>query len=237
MKPVVYVIPGTLCDESLWQQVSLSLSGIELIHLAIPRGASMDEVVLKLVAEIRKLNANQPFSLIGFSLGGYLASAVTLQCKNDVDRLMVLSNIPFQLPAEELQQRKGIVNWLQQQGYSGLSTKRALAMVHADNAQNTELIEQVRRMSRQFSVEDVLLHMTVLSERYDLTTQLTALECPIWFGYGDQDHLVDQNVVENMSVQSAYIRSFEVADSGHMLPLEQPKVLAKLIGEWFESNK
>ena len=113
-KKLLYFIPGTLCNSDLWQRLWPLLSDeYQLVHTAIPAAGNMQQVVDSLVEKIRSHSAGQRFSLLGFSLGGYLASAISCQFDDQLEKLMVVANGPGVLPEIELQARKNIVTSLQ----------------------------------------------------------------------------------------------------------------------------
>ena len=68
-----------MCDQRLWTQVWEALtplisSSTQLIHLSIPSLPTIDEIS----AHLSTLIANDSY-LVGFSLGGYLASDIALK--------------------------------------------------------------------------------------------------------------------------------------------------------------
>ncbi len=80
MKKNLYFIPGTMCDLRLW---SAMIDELNCLHpnefqyhfLNISKQTSIDEII----DDINKQLPDEKIILIGFSLGGYLASAFAVK--------------------------------------------------------------------------------------------------------------------------------------------------------------
>jgi len=231
----IYFIPGTMCDERLWAQVWQKLipllpEHIKLIHLAIP--------TLKTINEISNTLAEQldPSSyLVGFSLGGYFASEIALQHPQKIAKLLLVSNMSSALPEKENKERTRTIQWIRKNGYKGIPDKRINGLIHP-SAHNNEEIKNIIRAMDNILGKDTLLHqLEVTTRRANLLPQLIKLRCPLTFCIGDTDSLVkieriqhhlDQNITSNKKLKI-------IPNTGHMLPLEQPKVLADTIAKWY----
>lgn len=238
----VFFIPGTACDEQLWKTLWPSLytklpkECFQFVHLKIPDCGTMDEVVMSLVQTIRVQSANKSFYLVGFSMGGYLASAASLHFTEQLQGVLILSNTPKALPESELAQRIGIIKGIEKSGYKGLSRSRALGFVDVKHRGNETLIMTIQSMDSGFNQRDILHHLKELSIREDLSQQLLKSTKTIYFCFGDSDHLIDRQLLLNMQSESELISVISIADSGHYLPLEQPEQLALAMINIFKSN-
>ena len=242
MSKVIYFIPGTMCNEKLWQpawqllqQQSVECSyDYQFIHLVIPSHPSMDEVVASLANKITHENT----ILVGFSLGGYIASAIALKLGNKLSHLLIVSNFPKNLPPTEIKQRKRTINWIKQRGYSGIVDKRIDDLLHPNIKKfglpsYQDIKKTITTMDQELGANVLLHQINVSLLRPDLLPLLANLTLPITFLTGDKDKLVDlvalreeltqaSNVAENITIE-------EVANTGHMLPLESPEALAKVL--------
>jgi len=235
---LIYFIPGTMCDRSVWSKLWEKLSTEhQLIHLVLPLTGTTQEVVEHLCQQIRQNSQGQPFSLLGFSMGGYLAAAISLFFDHQLERLMIVANTPKALPAEELDARQKILINIKKNGYNGLNTARLKAFLDPGNQSDQALIALIQEMDGRFSQADLSHHLTQLSKRVDLCHQLADTKRPIWFCYGVADQLVDRKVMQKMQLSSPQITLKQVLNCGHFLPLEQPQQLAKYIENWLQMNE
>lgn len=235
MLKTIYFIPGTMCDQHLWLPVWNLLrekfhEDYQLISLVIPSTGCMDEVVSTLSDQIIENKA----ILVGFSLGGYIASAIALTLGNKLKHLLIVSNFPKNLPLAEIKQRKRTIDWINQRGYSGIPNKRIDDLLHPNikqfNAQGYQDIKQVIvAMDKELGV-DVLLHqLSVSMHRPNLLPLLAQLTLPITFLVGVEDNLVDLVSLKQEQQGLDHIMLQEVANTGHMLPLESPQALTTML--------
>ncbi|NQZ31999.1 MAG: alpha/beta fold hydrolase [Oceanospirillaceae bacterium] len=235
---LVYFIPGTMCDERVWSKLWPHLAtDNQLIHLSLINSGSLQDVVANLLKQIHNHSEGCSFSLVGFSLGGYLAAAVSLHFTSQLERLMLIANTPIALPEEEYQQRQRILKSIGSEGYNGLSSARILSFLdisfHGDNA----LIEMIKAMEKNFKLSDLKHHLDELSKREDLCDLLAQQNIPTWLCYGVSDQLVDRKKMQRMQKSSNSIILKQILHCGHFLPLEQPEQLALQIRQWLKMSK
>ena len=240
----LYFIPGTMCDEQLWSPAWKLLreqysADYQLIHLVIPTAGSMEEVVNALSAQVIEKNA----ILVGFSLGGYIASAIALKLAHQLQHLVVVANFPKDLPLAEIKQRKRTIDWIKQRGYSGIPDKRIDDLLqpnikHTDPFHYEQIKQVIVAMDQKLGA-DVLLHQLKVSmHRPSLVYSLTQLTLPVTFLVGDTDGLVELGSLreelktallpepkQELTAQYNVLLK-EIINTGHMLPLESPQALA-----------
>ncbi len=234
---LIYFIPGTMCNRALWSSLWPKIaSHHQLVHLPIIDHGTMAEVVEDLVAKIQRSSDGECFNLIGFSLGGYLAKAVSLHFSSQLARLMVLSNTPKVLPEVELAQRKITIQTVVKYSYTGLKSNRIVSLLHKNQHSNQELIGLIQAMALSFNEKDLLHHLGALSKRIDLCSIVEKESRPTWFCYGDSDTLVDPDFLQKIQTSSRHIQSHPVLNCGHFLPLEKPTQAASLVQAWLQET-
>ena len=88
MKEKIYLIPGLMTDERLWSRIiPLLKDEYELIHVPIPHTGDFDEIIDILF----NLFTEDKVNLLGFSLGGYIASYFAITYPNRVNKLFMLA--------------------------------------------------------------------------------------------------------------------------------------------------
>ena len=230
MKTTIYCLPGTMCDQRLWQDCIQYLpENIQLIHLAIPKGNSIDEIVTLLEKQLPKGKIN----LAGFSLGGYVASAYALKFPEKINKLLLISNMSYSLPENELKERSRTISYLKTHGYSGIPTKRITALLDSSKQSNLEIINCIREMDTSLGKETLIHQLTVTTQRENLLIKLPTLSIPIMFLIGDNDSLVKLSRIEAILAKSSIISLSVLANTGHMLPLEQPQMCALNMSRFF----
>jgi len=230
MKTKIYCLPGTMCNQLLWLTCIEHLpENVELIHLDIPVGNSIEEIVTLLKKHLPEGKLN----LAGFSLGGYIASAYALKYPEKVNKLLLISNMSYSLPEAELKERNRTIAFIKKHGYSGIPTKRITALLHPDNIDNQDIIHCIREMDTSLGKEILIHQLTVTTQRENLLIKLPKLPCPVQFLIGDSDSLVKLSRIQAILEQSKLVSLVVLSNTGHMLPLEQPQKCAVNMNNFF----
>ncbi len=224
----VYCLPGTMCDERLWQRVLDFLpDNIRLIHIDIPEENVLDRMVAALVDSLPK----EPFHVIGFSLGGYLVSELARVVPERLLSAVMVSNVGTALPESEKAQRVQALNWVKKVGYKGIPKKKAMAMLAPDHREDGSLLECIKAMDEALGEPALLAQLEATLERRENCDAIKASGCDWLVLAGRYDQFVSPqamarlNALENVTIHS-------VSNCGHMLPLEQPKWMAKKLEQF-----
>ena len=225
----IYCLPGTMCDHRLWGFTQQALDrSITLQHIAIPMEDSLESIVDALAKSL----PDQQIDLLGFSMGGYLASRFSVKYPERINRLLVLSNMATALLDSERKQREVALNWVATQGYRGIPRKKAVAMLGDDNKTNEVLISLIQDMDNALGEEVLIQQLKSSLDRPDVLSDLHAIAFPLCFALGQDDGLMSKAAIDRIvSMANNEVRT---AACGHMLPLEQPEWLASLITEFYQ---
>lgn len=228
----VYCLPGTMCDHRLWASTQRAIgTSIKLIHCAIPMENTLDAMVEALANRLPK----EPFDLLGFSMGGYLACAFAIKYPERVQRLMVLSNTATGLLESERKQREVALNWVSSQGYRGIPKKKAQAMLGKRHKDNTDLLALIQAMDTTLGEAVLIQQLTSSLDRPSLLSELEQTHFPICVSVGEEDELMPASALSHLNHSDRYeVRV--AADCGHMLPIEQPKWLADVLVQFYSGG-
>ena len=224
-----------MCNQRLWLPAWQLLrqqypEDYQLIPLVIPSTGSMDELVNSLADLIVEKDA----ILVGFSLGGYIASAIALKLGSKLKQLLIVSNFPKNLPLAEIKQRKRTVNWINQRGYSGIPNKRIDDLLHPNIKQFNPLSYQdikqtIVSMDSELGVGVLIHQISVSLNRPNLLPLFSQLTLPITLLVGDEDNLVDLACLGDAIKNQNNVALHAVPNTGHMLPLESPQALTTML--------
>jgi pimeloyl-ACP methyl ester carboxylesterase len=222
-------VPGTMCDQRLWQPMLHTAAGQQLQQLmAIQHAAIWQQSDLS--GMLATIAAPQAAHLVGFSMGGYLAlSHMLVQSKTElqhVKSLVLIAASAAPLPAAEFQRRQQILQWLNKHRYQGMSRKRLAEFVHSSQLQNPLVTEPLLAMDQELGHEVLQMQLSQTSLRPSLMDQLAQIHCPVLIIAGQDDRLVALAQLQQMAALIPDARLVVLPDSGHMLPLEQPAVIA-----------
>ncbi|WNC72336.1 alpha/beta hydrolase [Thalassotalea psychrophila] len=230
MRKKLYLIPGTMCTEELWVKLIPYLSNsFELVYLDIPREKNFDE----LAEHYSEMFANEKVYLMGFSLGGYIASYFSMLHPERVEKLFVISNSPTSLPKEELNQRDDILKFVKKNGYQGISRNRVVSLLDGHN-QTDYFVDLVIKMDKELGGDEFISQYQFTSQRVDLFQALSHVSFITHFYYSDGDRLINPQWFNKLRTVNPKLSIISTSGSGHMLPLEKPCELASYIKSWIE---
>ncbi|WP_286266769.1 alpha/beta fold hydrolase [Thalassotalea atypica] len=231
----VFFIPGTMCNEQLWSPVIDELKGIYTPeHLAIPNHLTFEQIAQQLLAQL----PDEKVNLVGFSLGGYIASYLACYHSERVEKVLVVANSPSNLSEHEINQRQSLMSWVKSHGYSGMTRKKASNYLDEPSTEthsspNREsIIWQILAMDRQLGQETLLSQMLNTTHRENLLTGLADTEISVTLYASERDPLVNWPWIEELNCLAPHHKIIKTQGRGHMLPLEKPKELAKHIKTW-----
>ncbi|WP_419764925.1 MAG: alpha/beta fold hydrolase [Arcobacter sp.] len=230
MKTKIYMIPGFMNDEKLWSRlIPLFDDSYEFIHLEIPLEDSFDKIVDVLSKKIKDEKVN----LLGFSLGGYIACYFALKYPNRIDKILSVACTPGNLDEIECQKRRAAIKLTREFGFKGLSRKKALSLVEAQNQDDEELINLILQMYVDIGEDAFYSQFSATIIREDLSERLINSDLKLAFLYANEDRLVSSTFMEELSQKAKNMDFTQIKAQTHMLPLERAKEVKEKIIDWF----
>jgi len=234
MKNVVYLLPGTMCTAELWQPlINLLKPSFDFEFLDIPNGKNFEQ----LAKHYAQLLPDEKINLVGFSLGGYVASYLTCKYPERINKVLVIANSPTELTSREQKQRADILTFVKQYGYKGISPARANYLLDKQH-HNGALTDKIIEMDKAFGQQDLISQFEFTTARQDLATAIQQSQVPFHFYHSKGDPLVQHDwFADNFPHPDSYTGTNRVTitqtkSSGHMLPLEKPDELADIFKNW-----
>ncbi|UAA37759.1 alpha/beta hydrolase [Paraneptunicella aestuarii] len=233
-------VPGTMCDERLWQPVAELLQpDYASHHVAIERCSSraeMMDTVAKGVELVSQQGGGEGANLIGFSMGGYLSLSYALQHPEKIQRLVLASISANPLPEHEMTMRRKSLEWLKDHRYGGIARARLQQFVHPSRMFDSRLINTIKAMDNELGHDVLETQVRETSEREPLMSRLNELTCPVLILGAENDGLVSVEDLESMAQAFPDAQLHVIPESGHMLPLEHPHEVADIIRDFLSKT-
>lgn len=228
MKEKIYLIPGLMTDERLWSRIRPFLTDYELVHVPIPHTEDFDEAIDILLDVFKEEKVN----LLGFSLGGYIASYFTVTYPNRVNKLFMVAATPGASEEAEIERRREKFAVIEKEGFKGLPYEKAVTLVEEQNKDDDELIKTIQDMFMDLGKETFISQLTSTFARVDLLEELVALKFNIWFYYSLEDRLLNHKSMKKLQILDHEMTLISREGTSHNIPLEVPKELSTKIKEW-----
>ncbi|MFN6980742.1 MAG: alpha/beta fold hydrolase [Brevundimonas sp.] len=228
MNTPVYLLPGLLCDATVWthQRAALAL-GREVVVPDFTAYSSIGDMAQSVLD-----SAPERFCVAGHSMGARVAIEIVRRAPERVERLALLDTGAHPPRADEPAQRQALIDLAFSEGMEALAARWLPPMVHPDRANDSSIMEGLRAMVLRMSPDIYLRQVTALLGRADAFPSLRKVGCPTLIGVGRQDRWSPPAQHENIleAVPHALYVIFE--DSGHMSPVEAPEAVTAALFDW-----
>lgn len=226
MKEKIYLIPGLMTDHRLWHRLEPHLNEYELIHMPIPKSDNFDDIIEHLDTQIpcEKIN------LLGFSLGGYIASYYAIKNPTKVQRLFLVGSTPSATEQKDLARRQQKLQEAKENQFMRLSLQKARELL--EKKEDESLVHTVADMFNDLGHEHFVPQLSSTLNRVDLYDDLSSLNVPIKFFYSKEDRLLNHASLEKLNQKEHHFELVAREGMSHNLPLEVPEHLSCEIKGW-----
>lgn len=226
--PIVFV-PGLICTEALYAP-QIAAFADRPITVADNRA---DDSISAIAARLLK-DAPARFSLIGLSMGGYIAMEVLRLAPDRVSRLALLNTSARADGDEQRRRRNLLVRLAEQRNFAKIPGLFFPGFVHEKNEDNEHLKSIVTEMALETGPEAFVRQQTANANRIDSRPHLPDIGCPALILSGDGDRLI----LPDLSVEiHGLIPASELAiikDCGHLSTLEAPDIVTAKLRDFLD---
>jgi pimeloyl-ACP methyl ester carboxylesterase len=230
MPGILTFLPGTMCDQRVWQPVRQRLEPQFSTDYVAIETETTRQGMLGLIHSAASVG--EPLHLVAFSMGGYLALEYALDNPGRVASLVTVASSAFGLTAQEAAERVRALALLAKHDYRGIPQTRINQFVHPSHRADPAVVDVIRAMDRDLGKPVLMAQLKETSTRASLAPRLPELDAPALLIGADSDPFAPWRSIERMGELIPTARVLEAKDAGHMIPLEQPDWLASKIREF-----
>ena len=226
--PTLCLLPGLLCDETVWAQQRAALSAVAEIHIPDFWGLdSFEDMAVKVLDE-----TEGPLDVAGHSMGGRVALEMWRLAPDRLARLALLSTGVHGPRPEEREPRMALVRLAYEQGMAAVAARWLPPMVHPDRVDDQTLMGPLTAMVLRATPETFEGQQRAGLTRPDATPYLARIACPTLVLCGRQDTWSppSQHEVMARTIPGASMRLIE--DCGHMATVERPEAVTAALQAW-----
>ena len=229
--PVVVLIPGLGNNARLWSEQITELSDeYEVIAPDYSGAETITEMADSVVSQIPV----ETFSLVGFSLGGYIALHLVSLVPARVERLAFISSSPYADTDKAIKQREFLIGQAHE-AYESLLDDMGNFIVFAQGPRAHQAREALIRMGHELGAEEFCRQQRATMQRPDCRGLLASIACPVRVLCGREDPVTpvggNRYLAENIRGASLQI----LDDAGHLLPLEKPAEVSQFLRHWLQA--
>ncbi|RXJ97430.1 hypothetical protein CRV00_00930 [Malaciobacter molluscorum] len=232
MREKIYLIPGLMTNERLWQRFTPLLKDkFEFVHINIPNTSDYDQINTILDKTLKEKRVN----ILGFSLGSYIATYFSIMFPHRVKRLFNVAGTPSKTNNIEINRRTEKINSINKNGFTLLGEKKALSLL--ENKNDKDLVKLVQLMYENLGKEVFINQLGSTLYRKDLFEYIKNIDIPIYYYYSVGDRLLNHDaikILKDMKLKNINICSRE--GISHNIPLEDPINFSKQIVSWMNTK-
>jgi pimeloyl-ACP methyl ester carboxylesterase len=215
----ILLIPGFMLDGDLWSDIRYGLSAFgRLVDVDTTLDTSIESMADRALSTM-----SDRAIVIGFSMGGYVARAITYRAP---EKVAALAQIATSSAGDAALANARAAASGSTTGFRRLSRAAVASSLHFDHRTDA-LIDRVQQMSERLGGE--VLRRQSQIRRKDDSDRLCEIKCPALIVAAAQDELrtIEESETLHRGIQGASMELVE--QSGHLIPLEQPENLLRAL--------
>ncbi|MGB0662213.1 MAG: alpha/beta fold hydrolase [Pontibacterium sp.] len=224
----IALVPGFMLDEALWKQLTGCLP-IEhkIFHCPLGEEQTLKEISQKAIASL----PNQ-FVLIGFSLGGYVARQIAADHPDRVQALILIASSLREDSVQQTASKQHAIKATSATTFKGLSGRTIAHSLHPKNTDDKAMVADIQMMGQRLGYKALVTQSAI--SRTGVNND--AITCPTLIIASTHDKLRSLNEAHELTSSIANSTLITLDKSGHMIPLEQPQELARVITHWLSQH-
>lgn len=227
-RPTLFLLPGLLCDERVWEHQAASLASAFTVRIPVFRGFDSLERMAQHVLE----QAPERFSVAGHSMGGRVALELLRLAGARIDGIVLMS-LGAHPPAEgEGARYEALLALAESQGLEALLEALFVPMLHPDHRRDPGLLEALRAMLQCGNVADLRGQAKAALTRADQRAWLPAVRQNVLLLCGEADGWSPPSQHEDILRRLPHAELAVLPGAGHMLPMEAPGTVSDYLADW-----
>lgn len=244
-KPLLFV-HGFPLNRQLWRPQVEALSRVAHVIAPDLRGHGESQAVpgehsLELFAEdlnalLDALHVKERVVLCGLSMGGYIAFEFYRRYTTRVDALVLTATRATADTKEGRAAREQMAALVRQEGIASIVEGMTTRLLSPNTIQtHKSLVDSVRQMMNEVSIEGVLGDLWAMKNRPDSTPTLRTITVPTLILHGEEDQIVPQEEARRMAQLIPQAQFIRIPQAGHLPNLEQPEAFNRALQDFIQS--
>ena len=244
--PPLLLVHGFPLDHNMWSdQISAFSSQCRVIAPDLrgfggsdvtPAAVTMEQYADDLAALLDAMQVREPVVFCGLSMGGYVAWQFFARHRQRLDKLILCDTRALADTAEGAAGRLKTAEKVLAEG-SQVVADSMLPKLFSPAAieQQKPYVSQARDVILQTHPEGIAAALRGMAQRPDFTQRLSQIDVPTLVLCGEHDVISTPQEMEQIAASIPGACYAQIADAGHMSPLEQPSAVNAMLREFLGS--
>lgn len=245
--PVVLLVHGFPMDHTMWRlQVESLAESFRVIapdlrgfgqspieSIAAKTGVAMADYADDLARLLDKLGVEEPVTLVGFSMGGYIGWQFYRRHRQRLRALVQCDTKAAADTPQAQETRFKMAEHVEGWGAAHVASLMVPKLLAAATLQgNSKLVEEVNGMISRTDPVAIAAAQRGMAHRHDSTPLLETLDLPVLYIVGQEDQISTPAEMQSMADATPHSRLTQVPHAGHLSPLENPTAVTTAIQEF-----
>ena len=232
-KPFLAFACAHLTDERLYAaQVAALESDYECSIFAFRDHDSLGGMAEELLAKVPAR-----FTLIGLSLGGYLAFEIVRQQLQRLERLVLMDTTALADHPARRAGRLADIAKVKEGGIEALIPELPARWLHPAHVQRLDLTSLMSAMAHSIGAHGQFNQQTAMLSRRDSHADLERVRVPTLVACGREDPVTPVLDHEAMAARLPGARLAIIENCGHLSTIEQPEVVNRVLANWLRETE
>jgi pimeloyl-ACP methyl ester carboxylesterase len=215
-----------MCDQNIWDaQISILKNKYSVSIFSLKSIATLDDAVQKIINKNKK-----KISVIGFSMGGFIAIKLAIEYPEILDKLVLIgTNARHISQKRKLLLKKSLIT-LNKNNFAKLFYQKNYSSYFADkDLENTSYQNTIYSMAKQLGYKAFLNQTNLILKRPNQLKKLNKIVSKTLIIRGKNDKL-SSNIMNNELNKKIKCSVYkEIKNSSHFVMLEKPKTFNKIV--------
>ncbi len=227
MNKDIVLISGALASPKLWHHQEYHFQEKARIHYV---DVLSDYSIRKMAERFAKTAPNK-FTLIAFSMGGYVALELFYLIPHKIEKLVLINSSARTVSEKGQKERERSLTLINKGKFDFLINLIFKNSIY-DKNKHYLLLPLLKNMAKEVGAEKYILQLNAILHKSDHSLLLPTIECPTLLVVSRQDKIMPNERSENMAKHIKYSKIIYLEECGHVAPLEQPDLLNKILSDW-----
>jgi len=231
-RPFLAFACAHMTDERLYaKQVAALEPGYQCAVFAF-----RDHDTLGGMAEHLLANTPSRFTLIGLSLGGYLAFEIIRRNLERLERLVLMDTTAVADHPERLAGRHADLAKVREGGIEALIPELSPRWFHPSHAHRDDLVQLMSEMARSIGARGQFNQQSAMMARPDSHEDLSRVKVPALLICGREDPVTPVPDHQAMAARIPDSRLEIIEHCGHLSAIEQPEAVNRILVDWLRKT-
>lgn len=229
MSKDIVLIPGALASQKFWCNQTSFLQERNSLHYLDIRN---DHAITNIAEKFSK-TAPSKFTLIAFSMGGYVALDLFNYIPQQIEKLILINSAAKPLSAEGMKDRQRSLTLIKNGKFDLLINLIFKNSIYDKNKYH-DLLPLLKSMAQEIGAENYAHQLNAILNKPDHSALLSTIKCPTLLIGSKQDKIMPIERSEHMANNIKDSQLVYLDRCGHAAPLEQPNILNQILSDWLK---